>query len=208
MSSREFISIILLGETAVGKTSLLSQYNSKQFDKNILSTIGYEFKLNKAKIKIDGQEKMIRLKIWDTAGQLRFRQQVIITLKNCLGAILVYDVTNQESFDSINDWIQIIESKKDIDKFPIVLCGNKTDLEESRVISYEEGEKLAEKNNFPFFEISAKENINVNEAFQCLIEKIAEIYKNEFLDNNVLGENFTLESQTLQQNQKKKCCSK
>ena len=206
--SREFISIILLGDTSVGKTSLLKQYHNKTFDENVLSTIGYEYKLDKVTIKINGKEKIIKLKIWDTAGQIRFRQQVIITLKNCLGAILLYDVTRKESFEAINEWIKIIDSKKDIEKFPIVLCGNKTDLEENRVISYEEGEKLAQKKNFPFFEVSAKENLNVNEAFQCLIEKIAEIYKNEFLDNNFLGENFTLESQTLQQNQKKKCCSK
>ena len=206
MSSREFISIILLGDTSVGKTSLLKQYHNKTFDENVLSTIGYEYKLDNVTIKINGKEKIIKLKIWDTAGQIRFRQQVIITLKNCLGAILLYDVTRKESFEAINEWIKIIDSKKDIEKFPIVLCGNKTDLEEHRIISYQEGEKFSQKYNFPFFEVSAKNNINVNEAFECLIDKIVELYKNEFCENNFMGDNFTLETNNNVNNKTKKCC--
>ena len=118
---RQFIPIVVLGNSDVGKTSLITQYTSQQFNENTLSTIGYEFKIKNINVNIDGKEKTIKLKIWDTAGQEKYREQILVPLKNCLGAIILYDITNNKSFESVKEWIDLIDTKKDIKSFPLIL---------------------------------------------------------------------------------------
>ena len=154
------LKILILGESNVGKTCLLSRFIDDTFTLNHISTFGIEFK---TKI-INLNDKIIKYQIWDTSGLERFRRVTESYYKNVNGIIIVYDITDQKSFKSINKWIikQINNNaKNDIVK---VLVGNKTDKED-RVISKEEGENLAKDLGMKFFETSAKQNNNIKQLF-------------------------------------------
>ena len=143
--------ILTLGESSVGKTCILRRYVEGQFFKNQISTIGIDFKSKN--LKINNHE--IRLKIWDTAGEERFRNITSQYYKGAEGIILVFDLTKKESFDKINDWIKQIKLNTQSDEIAIVLLGNKKDLVDMRVISFEEGKERAEAFGIKFFETSA-----------------------------------------------------
>jgi len=154
------LKILILGESNVGKTCLLSRFIDDTFTLNHINTFGIEFK---TKI-INLNDKIIKYQIWDTSGLERFRRVTESYYKNVNGIIIVYDITDQKSFKSINKWIikQINNNaKNDIVK---VLVGNKTDKED-RVISKEEGENLAKDLGMKFFETSAKQNNNIKQLF-------------------------------------------
>ena len=154
------LKILILGDSNVGKTCLLSRFVDDTFTLNHINTFGIEFK---TKI-INLNDKIIKYQIWDTSGLERFRRVTESYYKNVNGIIIVYDITDQKSFESINKWIikQINNNvKNDIVK---VLVGNKTDKED-RVISKEEGENLAKNLGMKFFETSAKQNNNIKELF-------------------------------------------
>ena len=180
---RTVISIGTLGDSQVGKTNLASIYVGQEFNLEYTSTIGVTNYLKDIKIDIDGQLLDVKVKIWDTAGQERFRSLSINYIRNCLGLLMVYSVDNIESFKNIEMWLKEVSEKCDQKyKIPLVLIGNKCDLEEN--VSEIEGRKLAEKYDMKFFLCSAKENINVQEAFQCLIDDIVNIRKSEFIVEN------------------------
>ena len=178
---REVIPINVLGATNVGKTSLIQQYTNQYYETNTLSTIGYEFKMKNIKIKIDNIEKNVKLKIWDTSGQDIYFEQALITIKNCLGSLIVYDVSDKKSFQLVDKYLDNVYSKKDKKKFPIILIGNKCDLDEEREVSFEEGKKKADSYQIDFYETSAKNNINVENVFKYLTDKIVQMNQNEFL---------------------------
>ena len=180
---RTVISIGTLGDSHVGKTNLASIYTNQGFNLEYTSTIGVTNYIKEIKINIDGELLDIKVKIWDTAGQERFRSLSINYIRNCLGLLMVYSVDNIESFKNIEMWLKEVSEKCDQKyKIPLVLIGNKCDLEEN--VSEIEGRKLAEKYDMKFFLCSAKENINVQEAFQCLIDDIVNIRKSEFIVEN------------------------
>ena len=180
---RTVISIGTLGDSHVGKTNLASIYTNQGFNLEYTSTIGVTNYIKEIKINIDGELQDIKVKIWDTAGQERFRSLSINYIRNCLGLLMVYSVDNIESFKNIEMWLKEVSEKCDQKyKIPLVLIGNKCDLEEN--VSEIEGRKLAEKYDMKFFLCSAKENINVQEAFQCLIDDIVNIRKSEFIVEN------------------------
>ena len=179
---REVIPINVLGATNVGKTSLIQQYTNQYYETNTLSTIGYEFKMKNIKIKIDNIEKNVKLKIWDTSGQDIYFEQALITIKNCLGSLIVYDVSDKKSFQLVDKYLDNVYSKKDKKKFPIILIGNKCDLDEEREVSFEEGKKKADSYQIDFYETSAKNNINVENVFKYLTDKIVQMNQNEFLE--------------------------
>ena len=141
---------------------------------------------------------IIRLYIWDTAGQDRFRSITSNYYKGADGIILIYDITKQETFNNVRNWITSIKEEAPA-KVVLILVGNKVDDEKNRTVPQSEGEKIADEYNLPFLECSAKSDINVTETFDVLIKKIVEINpKNK-------------QGQKLQQNrivfgQKKKCC--
>lgn len=154
------LKILILGESNVGKTCLLSRFIDDTFTLNHINTFGIEFK---TKI-INLNDKIIKYQIWDTSGLERFRRVTESYYKNVNGIIIVYDITDQKSFQSINKWIikQINNNvKNDIVK---VLVGNKTDKKD-RIISKEEGENLAKDLGMKFFETSAKQNNNIKQLF-------------------------------------------
>ena len=156
------LKILLIGDSHVGKTSLLLKYVDDFFPEEHIATIGIEYKdkiINK-----DGYN--IRLQIWDTAGQERFNSITKNIYRNTNGVLFVYDVTNRKSYNSMKNWIKDTE-KIDKDIKGIILA-NKIDLEE-REVNTDELEELGNKMNMKFLETSAKDNNNVKEAFFLLV---------------------------------------
>ncbi|KAG9489648.1 hypothetical protein GDO78_005545 [Eleutherodactylus coqui] len=147
--------LLLIGDSGVGKTCLLFRFSEDAFNTTFISTIGIDFKIRT--IELDG--KKIKLQIWDTAGQERFRTITTAYYRGAMGIMLVYDITNEKSFDNIKNWIRNIEEHASSDVERMIL-GNKCDMNEKRQVSRERGEK--------FLETSAKSSINVEEAFITL----------------------------------------
>ncbi|KAM8761775.1 ras-related protein Rab-8B isoform X1 [Acanthopagrus latus] len=155
--------LLLIGDSGVGKTCLLFRFSEDAFNTTFISTIGIDFKIRT--IELDG--KKIKLQIWDTAGQERFRTITTAYYRGAMGIMLVYDITNEKSFDNIRNWIRNIEEHASSDVERMVL-GNKCDMNDKRQVSKERGEKLAIDYGIKFLETSAKSSINVEEAFFTL----------------------------------------
>ena len=163
----EFIKIMTLGNLAVGKTNFILKYTENKFQETHISTVGLDFKMKKMEIN----KKNYQIVLFDTAGQERYKSIALNVLKETHGIILMYDITNKTTFESITDWINNIKDLKGAD-FPLILVGNKIDLEEERKVNKEEGQKLAVENKILFFETSNKTGINIQEAGLALIKKI------------------------------------
>ena len=159
--------ILLIGNSGVGKSSLLLRFSDDTFTGNFMPTIGVDFKIRT--LDVDG--KTIKLQIWDTAGQERFKTITSSYYKGAHGIIVVYDVTDKESFKNIDTWMNEIE-KHASDNVSRILCGNKSDLDDSRAVSTDEGKELADTYNIRFIESSAKDNSNVEEAFTLMTKEI------------------------------------
>ena len=153
------IKLFILGNFAVGKTSLINRFVKDHFRDCYLPTIGFDFI---TKIITLPNKKNVNMSFFDTAGQERYRSISFNLIKSADGAILIYDITKKETFKAIPKWIQSVREHKGND-FPITLIGNKVDLKEEREVETEEGKKLAEKYGFSFFETSNKEGTNVSE---------------------------------------------
>ena len=165
--------VLLLGDSSVGKTCFLLRYCDKSFQEAHLSTIGLDYRLKSMTLQND---KNIKLQIWDTAGQDRFRAITKNYYKGANGIILIYDVTNKQSYENVKNWLTQIKEEANPNVI-IYLAGNKIDVEEEqRVITTEDGQKIADEYKLPFKETSAKNGINVNEIFQELVEKIDETF--------------------------------
>lgn len=162
--------ILTIGESAVGKTCLLLRFTDNTFNTDFISTVGIDFKIQICKIK----EKMVKLQVWDTSGQERFKTITKTYYKGGDGILLVYDVTDRSSFMSLKNWMRQIElnAKENV---PKIMVGNKCDKTD-RKVTYEEGEKVAKDFGVPFMETSAKEDINVNEVFKNLTIRIMDQY--------------------------------
>uniref|UniRef100_A0A3B5B7M5 small monomeric GTPase n=1 Tax=Stegastes partitus TaxID=144197 RepID=A0A3B5B7M5_9TELE len=148
--------LLLIGDSGVGKTCVLFRFSEDAFNSTFISTIGIDFKIRT--IELDG--KKIKLQIWDTAGQERFRTITTAYYRGAMGIMLVYDITNEKSFDNIKNWIRNIEEHASADVERMVL-GNKCDVNDKRQVSKDRGEKLALEYGIKFMETSAKANINV-----------------------------------------------
>ncbi|KAM7015981.1 ras-related protein Rab-8B isoform 1-T1 [Tautogolabrus adspersus] len=151
--------LLLIGDSGVGKTCLLFRFSEDAFNTTFISTIGIDFKIRT--VELDG--KKIKLQIWDTAGQERFRTITTAYYRGAMGIMLVYDITNEKSFDNIRNWIRNIEEHASSDVERMVL-GNKCDMNDKRQVSKERGEKLAIDYGIKFLETSAKSSINVEEV--------------------------------------------
>ena len=184
----EKIISFVLGNSEVGKTSFITKYDTNTFKEQYLSTIGIDFIKKNIKLP-DGEE--IKLVLYDTAGQEKYKSISFNLIKNADGILLMYDITNRDTFDAINKWIENIKDEKG-DNFPLVLIGNKCDLAEERIIQKEEGQKLAEDNGLSFIETSCKEGTNVEESIQILVFKIIEKKKLERLKEIEEGEKNSL----------------
>ena len=163
------IKIITLGNFSVGKTSFIYKYIDDYFSFNYISTLGVDFKQKEIILK---NGKNVILRIFDTAGQERFRAGSVNYIKHSDGVILIYDIGNINSFKSLNDWMETIR-EIGIEKLPVILVGNKCDIsDEERKVSIKEGQGKADEFKIPFFETSCKDGINLNEVFEKLIEDI------------------------------------
>ncbi len=161
--------IITLGDSRVGKTSLIVQFIDNKFTVNYLSTIGFDLKTKVIKLS-NGID--MKLTIHDTAGQERFKSLSTNYIKKANGILLVYDITEKNSFNNISKWMEDIDDEVG-NKLPIILVGNKMDLKEERAVSKEEGEAMAIQYKIKFYETSSKNGDNVE---KCILELCEEIY--------------------------------
>jgi len=176
--------LVLIGDSGVGKSNLLSRFTSNEFNLESKSTIGVEFATKN--IVIDGHT--IKCQIWDTSGQERYRAITGAYYRGAVGALLVYDITRQSSFQNIDHWLKELKDHAD-ENIVMMLVGNKSDLaESSRAVPTEEGGAFSEDNKMLFFETSALDATNVDAAFQTVFSKIYEIVPKK-IANQVDGTN-------------------
>ncbi|CBI15560.3 hypothetical protein VitviT2T_025779 [Vitis vinifera] len=168
---------VLIGDSAVGKSNLLSRFSRDEFRLDSKPTIGVEFAYRNIKVG----DKLIKAQIWDTAGQERFRAITSSYYRGALGALLVYDITRRATFENLKKWLRELRDFGKPDMV-IVLVGNKSDLGHSREVDEEEGKTLAETEGLCFMETSALENLNVEEAFLHMITKIHEVTSQKNLE--------------------------
>ncbi|CCJ28537.1 unnamed protein product [Pneumocystis jirovecii] len=190
MSSRKkvLLKVIILGDSGAGKTSLLNQYVNKKFSNQYKATIGADF-LTK-EVTVD--DRVVTMQLWDTAGQERFQSLGVAFYRGADCCVLVFDVTNSKSFETLDSWRDeffIQASPRDPENFPFVCLGNKIDVEESkRTVPQARARTYCEsKGNTEYFETSAKECINVDQAFEHIAKTVLSLecendYTGEFLD--------------------------
>ena len=165
MSAKYIIKLLTLGDTTVGKSSIVLRFSDDQFDDTIFSTIGIDFKTKFMKVK----DSTVKVLIWDTAGQEKFQNVAKSYYKGANGVLLVYDITNRKSFERVEFWLKELKENNKIDDLYLYLVGNKKDLEGKRMISTDEGKKYAEDNNINFTEVSAKTGEGVREVFDNVL---------------------------------------
>jgi len=159
--------LLLIGDSGVGKSCLLLRFADDTYTESYISTIGVDFKIRT--IELDG--KTIKLQIWDTAGQERFRTITSSYYRGAHGIIVVYDVTDQESFNNVKQWLQEIDryASENVNK---LLVGNKCDLTNKKVVDYTSAKEYADQLGIPFLETSAKNATNVEQAFMTMAAEI------------------------------------
>lgn len=165
--------VVLLGNSFVGKTALITRFIENDKPANYSETIGAAFHTYTQKIK----DEEINLQIWDTAGHEKYRSLGPVYYRNACAGILVYDVTNRTSFTDLNLWIRSFQDTVGFD-VPIFIVGNKVDLENEVEVEVDEGQKFAQENNFKFFTTSAQTGFNVNFLFQNVAEAVLQATKN------------------------------
>uniref|UniRef100_A0A0K0E4U5 Ras-related protein Rab-3 n=1 Tax=Strongyloides stercoralis TaxID=6248 RepID=A0A0K0E4U5_STRER len=170
--------LLIIGNSSVGKTSFLFRYCDDSFTSAFVSTVGIDFKVK----QVVRGDKKVKLQIWDTAGQERYRTITTAYYRGAMGFILMYDITNEESFNSVQDWCTQIKTYS-WENAQVVLVGNKCDMEMERVVSTERGRQLADQLGLEFFETSAKTSQNVKNVFDKLVEIICNKMA-ESLDKN------------------------
>ena len=199
----EKINIIVLGNSTVGKTCFILRYTENFFQPIYLTTCGIDSKFKYITLSNSKSYKAI---FYDTAGQERHRAISLNQIKSSDGILLMYDVTNQKSFDAIKGWMESIREIKG-NNFPITLVGNKIDLKEDRKISQIAGQNLADSYGISFFEISNKTGENVEEASLDLINKISDNLERGIIFNIKNDKtSVVLNKKTIKTREKKKCC--
>ncbi|CAK87929.1 unnamed protein product (macronuclear) [Paramecium tetraurelia] len=187
--------LLLIGTSGVGKSCMLMRYVDNNFTNNFYNTIGVDFKIK----SIFLENKNIKLQIWDTAGQDRFRTITCSYYRGAHGIIIVYDITDRESFDSVKMWMSEIDkythgithryAQEDVIR---MLVGNKCDVDDKRAVSYEEGEALAKQLKLQFIETSAKLSTNIEQSFLTIaknvLEKSQNSIKTESAQNMKIGQ--------------------
>ena len=193
--------ILTIGESQVGKTSILRRYVDNKYIKHHLSTIGIDYRTKMVKVL----DKEVKLKIWDTAGQERYHHITSQMYKGAHGVMLVFDVTDDNSFEKIKDWMEDINSNISKNEISIILIGNKCDLVEERVIDEERAKNLASELDIKYYETSALNGKGIEEAFEGLVKLILK-------KNKIIPESRTISlvsakpEDVIEKNGKKKGC--
>ena len=201
---------VIIGDSGVGKSNILLQYINGKFSDDFKATVGVEFGAKNIEIN----SRIYRIQIWDTAGQENFRSIARAYYKNSICACIVYDITNRNSFNSVQSWIDDC-TKQTPKSILLLLIGNKNDLNDKREVQYEEGAEFAKKRNMIFLETSAKTGNNIDNIFERSVKQIDQnILDNKYdLDNENCGirkglrtESFVLSVEKSKEKKKKKCC--
>tara|TARA_B100001758_G_scaffold226027_1_gene218461 strand:- start:360 stop:1022 length:663 start_codon:yes stop_codon:yes gene_type:complete len=173
MSHNYVVKLILLGDPGTGKSSLLHRFVDNSFIKDHETTIGVDFQ---AKTVSSSSGNILRLHVWDTAGQEHFRSIVSAYYRCVAAALVIFDVANRESFTNVDHWLKEIREKNDtLTNLPIIILGNKTDIEE-RKVTFEEANNYAKKNNVRYSDISVKNNIGIDEAILRIIDDVDDVF--------------------------------
>jgi Ras-related protein Rab-11A len=197
--------VVLVGDSFVGKTNIMSRYLKNEFHEDSKATVGVEF--GSKQFTIDGHS--VKAQIWDTAGQERYKAITSAYYKGAKGAFIVYDITRKNSFESVERWVNDVISVAD-KKITIVLIGNKSDLEDQRQVTKEEAQDKANKLEIAFMETSAFSGDNLDKAFEMMINEVYKKCHEEMLADGELdiiqgGEDINLAKKN-DNTQKKKCC--
>jgi Ras-related protein Rab-11A len=196
--------VVLVGDSFVGKTNILSKYLKNEFHEDSKATVGVEF--GSKEFNIEGHS--IKAQIWDTAGQERYKAITSAYYKGAKGAFVVYDITRKSSYESIDKWVNDLKATAD-KKLTIVIIGNKCDLEDQRQVTKELGQEKASKLEVAFLETSASSGENLEKAFEMMVNEIYKKCHEEMLADNDVdidgGQDINL-NKKVDQNQKKKCC--
>ena len=197
--------VVLIGDMKVGKTNIVSRYIKNEFNKDSMSTIGVEF--GSKELVIEGHN--VKVQIWDTAGQEKYKSITNAYYKGAKGAFVVYDITNKNSFDNADNWLNNLRASAD-KKCSIILIGNKSDLENKREVSIEQGEEKAKNSEIAFMETSALSGDNIDKAFEIMINEAYKICHSEMLaDVNIdigKSDELSLKRPKEETPDNKKCC--
>jgi small GTP-binding protein len=197
--------VVLIGDMKVGKTNIVSRYIKNEFNKDSMSTIGVEF--GSKELVIEGHN--VKVQIWDTAGQEKYKSITNAYYKGAKGAFVVYDITNKNSFDNADNWLNNLRASAD-KKCSIILIGNKSDLENKREVSIEQGEEKAKNSEIAFMETSALSGDNIDKAFEMMINEAYKICHSEMLaDVNIdigKSDELSLKRPKEETPDNKKCC--
>ncbi|KAL8773905.1 MAG: hypothetical protein Q9209_001335 [Squamulea sp. 1 TL-2023] len=195
--------VVLIGDSGVGKSNLLSRFTRNEFNLDSKSTIGVEFATRS--IQVDA--KTIKAQIWDTAGQERYRAITSAYYRGAVGALLVYDISKHQTYENVQRWLKELRDHADAN-IVIMLVGNKSDLRHLRAVPTEEAKQFANvaseeltgpgENNLSFIETSALDASNVELAFQNILTEIYRIVSSKALDNGEAGQNPNLERKVLE----------
>ena len=199
------VKVVIVGDSGVGKTNIMSKYLKNEFHEDSKATVGVEF--GSKQFNIQGHQ--VKAQIWDTAGQERYKAITSAYYKGAKGAFIVYDISRKNTFDSISRWVSDITATAD-KKITLILIGNKSDLEDQRQVTKEQGEEKAKEFGLAFLETSASSGDNLEKAFSLMIN---EVYKkcqediNAETDDNIVdqGKDITL-NKPAGKTEKKKCC--
>ncbi|XP_054779031.1 ras-related protein RABA2a [Prosopis cineraria] len=198
--------VVLIGDSGVGKSNLLSRFTRNEFCLESKSTIGVEF----ATRTLEVEGRTIKAQIWDTAGQERYRAITSAYYRGALGALLVYDVTKPTTFENVSRWLKELRDHADAN-IVIMLIGNKTDLKHLRAVATEDAQSYAEKEGLSFIETSALEATNVEKAFQTILAEIYRIISKKSLSSGEPAASTVKEGKTITvggaEPAKKPCCT-
>ncbi|XP_075230666.1 RAS oncogene family member Rab27 [Lycorma delicatula] len=165
------IKLLALGDSGVGKTSFLHQYTDGNYSQ-FTSTVGIDFREKRIVYHTHGRSQRVYLQLWDTAGQERYRSLITGFYRGCMGFLLLFDVTNEQSFLEVRYWLEQLRPHAYCEDPDVVLCGNKADMEEKRVVSETRAKEMAAKFGLVYFETSALTGQNVTKAVETLLELI------------------------------------
>ena len=190
---------MLLGDGQSGKTSLILKLVKKQCDDSLLTTIGKESHIYP--VNLHGHD--IKMKIWDIAGQERFKSMSNSVIKTVDGFVLVYSIIKKETFQNLDSWINHLNNLVDLSTKPVIIVGNKCHLTSEREVTYEEGKEFTKKHGFNFYEVSDETGENVKTAFDDIFEQLYKLNEEQ-----ILGQKDKINILTLnKKNKKKKKCS-